>query len=236
LLKDCLAQEEPKLDLNFKNSYKQTPLILAIKQRHVKSVLFLAKNGADINLPDGQQKMPPFLHVIKKNSVSLFNNFLTLGPDTHVTTPENKSPMTIAGEAGTQIAILNELLGMGFAIDHRDCHGRTPLMYAVRKAKFYEVEWWLNQGANPLSLDKHGKSALDYAKVNHDGRILRLVRTRANELNKINRLETADENAAVNEALTRMRAQTRESNKQHQENAKQAKQAKQAAAQAIEKQ
>ena len=203
-LKDCFAQADPKLDVNWKNSYKQTPLILAIKQRHVKSMQFLIKHGADINLPDGQQKYPPIFHAIRKNSVSLFRTLMQSKPNIHYAAPGNKTAMTIAAEGNAQITILNDLLQLGFSVHHRDMSGKTPLMYAVQTGRFKEVEWFLNEGASPTTVDKSGKNAIHYSKTNQDGAVHRLVVTRAQEMNRIHKLEVRDENLAVETVMKRM--------------------------------
>jgi hypothetical protein len=210
-LKECFGQVEPKLNVNFKDHYGQTPLIHAIKNRHVKTMQYLIKNGADINLVDDQKKYPPFFHAIRKNSVSIFRTFLQNQPKTHVTIRGNKTALTIAAEHGAQVTILNDLLDMGFNIEHRDAHGKTPLMYAVLSSTIKEVEWWLNQGADPITRDKSGKCALDYALTRrNESKIYRLVQTRANELRRIRRLDNADENNAVKDALAHIDAQVKQ--------------------------
>ena len=212
-LKACLAQTEPKLNINYKNGYGQTPLIHAIKQRHVKSVQLLVKHGADINLTDDQKHWPPVFYAIRQNSVSLFRTFMSYNPDIHRTVPGNKSPMSIAGESGTQVTILNDLLDLGFSVDHCDIQGKTPLMSIVKTGTIKEVEWFLNQGANPATKDKTGRSAVVYSRTNQDGNIYRLVQTRYNETKRIHKLETQEEDAAVKDALDRIKQQITETNR-----------------------
>lgn len=199
VMKDALAQAEPKLDVNVYDHYKQTPLILAIKHRNIKTVQLLHSLGADINMPCGDG-VSPFYHTIRKNSVSLFTKFLALNPVTDHVLSGNQTPLTWAGKHGTQVAILDILRDMGFSIDHRDTWGRTPLMYAVKNARLREVEWWLNQGANPLLKDKTNKSALTYSWANHDRKVHTLVQKRAEEINRYRK----QEDAIIKEQLSRM--------------------------------
>lgn len=215
-LKECLAQSFPKLDINALDSYGQTPLIHAIKQRHVKSMQILISGGADINKVDSQKRWSPFFYAIRRNSVSLFKAFMAHNPEVNITAPKNTTAMTVAGQAGAQIFILNELLNLGLNIHHRDDHGKTPLMYAASTSHTKDLEWWLNEGADPRACDKFGKSAMTYSlKGRPDHQNYNLLKSRTLELRKLHKMELAetDEDSAVKAALQQIKTNINEKNK-----------------------
>jgi len=118
--------------------------------------------------------------------------------------------MTIAAEAGVQVPILDKLLGMGLAVDHRDCHGRTPLMYAVGKATRSHIVWWLDHGANPFVKDKEGKSVLDHAKDSVNPHTFNQVRA---YVKKLANMKKEAENAAAQAQFLEMQAKARNARK-----------------------
>lgn len=212
-IKECLAQVEPKLDVNCYDQFGQTPLIHAIKARNLKSMQLLIQAGADVNLVDKQKFWPPVCYAIRKNSVSVFRTLMLSKPKVFLTVPGNRTPLSIAAESGTQITILNDLLEFGFNIDHRDDQGKTALMYAAKSCAPRELEWFLNLGANPSLKDKSGKDALAYAKPLLFKNNYRLIKSRLNEYRRYANLDSAEEDQAVKQALQQIKNDINEKNK-----------------------
>ena len=60
------------------------------------------------------------------------------------------------------MAKIESLLSLGFPVDSRDHHGRTPLMMAVLEDKREAVNSLLDHGANPLLEDNRKRSSIHH--------------------------------------------------------------------------
>jgi len=81
----------------------------------------LITSGADINAQDsffGQT----YLHILVQSSCSLFDYFLTKGPDTNIQNKTGKTPIYYA----KNITTIEKLIKHGATILVKDINGQTP--------------------------------------------------------------------------------------------------------------
>ncbi len=75
------------------------------------------------------------------------------------------------------IEVANALISNGGNIEMNDLYGNTPLWYAVVNArrKYEIVDLFMQNLANPNSVNKVGKTPLDFAQKINDFKLIRLL-------------------------------------------------------------
>jgi ankyrin repeat protein len=73
------------------------------------------------------------------------------------------------------LAKVQQLVGIGVKINHKDERGKTPLMYAILYKQTEIVSYLIRNGADYRAEDKNGLTILDYAEQSKSEPILKLV-------------------------------------------------------------
>ncbi|MCP5145330.1 MAG: ankyrin repeat domain-containing protein [Gammaproteobacteria bacterium] len=124
-----------------------TPLLRAAKASDDAMIEVLLAHGALVDLPNAEGVTPLMV------AAGLEHNF-------NPTRGRYKTD-----EQG--VATMQLLLSAGAAIDRADKRGRTALHGAAKKGWTNTVRFLVEHGADPLSPDASGLSAMDYAKGNY---------------------------------------------------------------------
>ncbi|HQT31601.1 MAG TPA: ankyrin repeat domain-containing protein [Thiobacillus sp.] len=96
--------------------------------------------------------------------IEVVNLLLTSDADVNETGWLCYTPLHQAA-SGKDPKIIKILLSHGATLDRKNCHGQTPLMIAAAVGNVPVINELLIAGANPRSLAKDGKTALEYAKT-----------------------------------------------------------------------
>ncbi|WP_415407924.1 ankyrin repeat domain-containing protein [Sulfurovum sp. CS9] len=138
------------VDVNVKDKDGSTALIEAIKNDSEENVRALVKAGADINAPDGEIGATPLIWAAFRNG--------------------NKDIIKILLQSGAEV----NRKARGDSKGH-DGAGWTALMTAAMAGYTDVVSQLLKAGANPNSVNKAGKTAMDIAKEEGHKEIVRLL-------------------------------------------------------------
>ncbi len=136
-------------DLNGRNSYGDTPLILALTAKQRGAVKLLVDSGADVNHPN-DFGMSPFIGVCAKGDTDFMHYFLRRGADVNASFKNRTTGKTIPDN-------------------------KTALMYAVVYRRREVVKALLDSGANLNAIDSSRMTAMKYAEKNGDKAILDLL-------------------------------------------------------------
>jgi ankyrin repeat protein len=111
----------------------------------------------------------------------LFTNAIQASENT---TTKNTTSVAVATLTPTQLNVaiskgdlakVQQLLGIGVNINHKDERGKTPLMYAILYKQTEIVSYLIRNGADYRAEDKNGLTILDYAEQSKSEPILKLV-------------------------------------------------------------
>ena len=73
------------------------------------------------------------------------------------------------------LAIVQQLVGIGVNVIHKDERGKTPLMYAILFNQPQIVAYLIKKGADYRAEDSNGLTILDYAEKSKSEEIIKLV-------------------------------------------------------------
>ena len=110
----------------------------------------------------------------------LFTNALQASESTTTnTTPVavvkiTPSQLNVAISKG-DLAKVQQLVGIGVNVNHRDERGKTPLMYAILYKQTEIVSYLIKKGADYRAEDSNGLTILDYAEKSKSEEIIKLV-------------------------------------------------------------
>jgi hypothetical protein len=164
-----LIQNEIKLhhDINKKNLYGFTPLLVAVHQGDMKLIGFLEKNGANFSgrISKKEHYINGFnalmLAIDSKNSVVtqyvLSQGFLV----NEMSAVAGTFPVHVAA-AACKSQILDLLIEKGADINSMNAKGETPLIIAAKANCFAGAVALKEAGAQFEVVDKNGKKAMDY--------------------------------------------------------------------------
>ena len=121
-------------DVNAKNKYGDTPLVMAARMGSNKTVAILLARGADVNIPS-RNGWTPILHAsqrIHNNnnphlSVEIINALIDKGADVDAKTPGGETSLFLSAWRG-DLVIVNNLLARGANVNVRMKNGETPLI------------------------------------------------------------------------------------------------------------
>ncbi|RSL56390.1 hypothetical protein CEP54_008852 [Fusarium duplospermum] len=146
--------------VNEKNIDGWTPLIEAVRKRNEDMVWFLIKNGAQIDQTDGKG-WSPLLYAIENQS-------------------KNIVWLLIANKAKVNLRSVNTPSAIDLALKkaHPDDKGITSLHRACHGGRLKEVAFLLDNGAETISKDTAGFTALHYAVLSGWEDIVSLLASR----------------------------------------------------------
>ena len=84
------------------------------------------------------------------------------------------SQLNVAISKG-DLAKVQQLVGIGVNVNHKDERGKTPLMYAILYKQTEIVSYLIKKGADYRAEDSNGLTILDYAEKSKSEEILKLV-------------------------------------------------------------
>ena len=119
--------------------------------------------------------------VILPAVVMLFSNAVTANA---FTTSENTTTVAVVKPTPSQLnlaiskgdlAKVQQLVGIGVNVNHKDERGKTPLMYAILYKQTEIVSFLIRNGADYRAEDPNGLTIADYAEKSKSEEILKLV-------------------------------------------------------------
>lgn len=149
-------------------------VIVAVRNNHQSAVLRLLSMKSDPNAGrlDG---MPPITLAAADDRIEIVRALLAAGADVRATDDDGKTALDYAAEKG-HLEVVQALLAAGAPAGAGAPGADTPLMIAARSGRTGVVAALLAAGVDPTTVNRDGKTALDYALANDDAEIVRLLR------------------------------------------------------------
>ncbi|UKZ61196.1 uncharacterized protein TrAtP1_002466 [Trichoderma atroviride] len=149
----------PRFDPNVKNAKAQTPLHVAVSNKHRDVIRFLLESGADPNVPDSDRKTP--LHTAaKKRLYEIVKDLLRSGGDVNVRTILKETALHLAVEFPDIVLLLIDANADMCAKDYNEA---TPLHLAARANNTATIKLLLQSKADLDAVDENGETPLHYA-------------------------------------------------------------------------
>lgn len=148
------------------NMYDQngdTPLIMSIQGKNISSCTILLKHGVDIN------------HLDRKGKSALIYLF---------SKDHDQRDINGQSELNRRHILLKLLIEYGAKINQSDSDGRTPIMLAINYNDLNSVRILLEDGVDIEQKDRYGYNAFHYAQLRHNKRILNLLKSYNNRIQK----------------------------------------------------
>jgi hypothetical protein len=161
--------------LNIVNQYGNTPLIVAVKNRHERIVKLLIRAGADINKVK-DEGWTPLLYAASDGHDRIVKLLLDSGANPNKATDEGWTPLIIAAAAemtgfGGHDASVKLLLEAGADPNKEDGDGWTPLSIAIKYGRYKTLKLLLDAGA-----DIYDGELLGFAEVmGNDEEIIKMI-------------------------------------------------------------
>ncbi|HIG06620.1 MAG TPA: ankyrin repeat domain-containing protein [Planctomycetes bacterium] len=167
-----------------------TPLMVALNSSYSYSpsppsppspeiVSRLIENGADVNTIDSFVDKTPLMHALSNprpgsHSLEIVSLLLVAGAEVNASNNNGWTPLMYAlkeSRPGSHsLEVVSLLLETGAEVNASNNNGSTPLMYASKSCcpKPEIIMLLLDEGADPLAIDKHGNMAFDYIRFNDE--------------------------------------------------------------------
>jgi ankyrin repeat domain-containing protein 50 len=159
LLKKILSRGTP---VDSPDHYKETPLVIAAKNKNIRAVKFLVTQGADINTKTSWEGLSPLHMFSLSNSLEMCTFLADNGADIHAKDKYGRGvcELVCTGEARKKKE--ERLLLLCYFCEH----GAEP-GYALHKAAYYGhvniISFLLQQRADPDALNQEGATPLHKA-------------------------------------------------------------------------
>ncbi|KAK5631888.1 hypothetical protein RRF57_007602 [Xylaria bambusicola] len=160
-------------NIESKDKYSQTPLLLAAENGHDAIVKLLLENGANIESKD-RYGQTPLLLATENNYDVIVKLLLENGANIELNDENSEMPLLLATKNGYD-AIVKLLLENGANIESKDRYGQTPLSLAAENNYDAIVKLLLENGANIESKDRYGQTPLSLAAENGYDAIVKLL-------------------------------------------------------------
>jgi len=161
-MQDIILVAADFVDLNCKDGFGNTPLILAAERPdNTAMIKLLLDSGAAINATNDLRRSA----LIEAASIGDMPNvalLLQYNPDSGVVTSEQETALTFA-VVNEYAAVVKALLGVGADVNWRDPNGWMPLTYAVYSRNPEIVRILIEVGADPHATDVNGDTILIHA-------------------------------------------------------------------------
>jgi len=145
-------------DLEIRNKYGNTPLIIAAERGNVRAVRIFLSLGADVNAVNktGDSALS---YACLRGHADIAKMLIKHGADINNRNRYDDSPMVLAALSGNTVIIRN-LYEAGADINCRGFWGKTPLMMAALKGYADAVKVMIELGADVKMADIFGYNAL----------------------------------------------------------------------------
>lgn len=165
-------------DINARDAWGRTPLIVALQQRQPAAVASLIELGAGIALTDAWGRTPLLVATQLKDTAAV-RLLLARGADVDRANKNDITPLIAAAQTGNPDA-MTLLLAAGAALDRTDNLGWTALMWAASRNDGPAVKLLLAKGADVGTVGRDGATAQALARARGaDAALLDLLATRA---------------------------------------------------------
>ncbi len=124
-----------------------------------------------INTRDGSTGETALHIVTARRDATWISFLLAKGADANVRDNKGETPLVVAANFGF-VEGMELLIAGGARVDEPNATGETPLIAAVHRRDITMMRVLLKAGANPERTDSAGRSARDYAKLDHSGNLL----------------------------------------------------------------
>ena len=147
-------------DVNVRDRYGRTPLILACYQADASIVKALIQHGADVNLADGNGLSTPLHRAAYAGNAEVAEVLIKEGADVDVRDGALRTPLAVACASyhRRDPRVLSVLLEAGSDPNVRDRDGWAPLhllLMNVTPPRLEEVRMLLQFGADPAARNPH---------------------------------------------------------------------------------
>lgn len=127
LTKELLSQQ--MVEVNSKNSFSHTPLLIAMMQGNEEIVEMLLNHGADPNIKSEEQ-FSPLHESVSKGNLSIVEKLLSSGAQIDTTTSTGMTPLMLAAQTGNK-AMIKLLIEKGADINKQDQDHYSALAYGI---------------------------------------------------------------------------------------------------------
>lgn len=165
-------------DINAKLDSGENALTMAMNIKKHANALFLAKLGADANLPYSLSKQSPLELAVKEGApFELIEALVKGGANVNYTNPKNKrSILVCALDYCVPNDIIKLLVESGADINAASYSGKTPLIAASASTDNIEnLKYLLSKGVNTAAKDDSGSSAIDIAEAKSNQEAMTLL-------------------------------------------------------------
>jgi ankyrin repeat protein len=162
-------------DVNAKDRFGRTALVLAAKEDLADVVILLAEKGADMNGPGNEfSQITPLVYMVMHERLEAVRTLLRRGADVNETVGGKGTALMMATTPKCT-EIMRLLIHRGAMINARDELGWTPLMGAAASGTPVAVRMLLDNGAWIDAKERDGGTALMHAACNGQVATLRLL-------------------------------------------------------------
>ncbi|XP_046644986.1 ankyrin-1-like, partial [Daphnia pulicaria] len=166
-------------DSNRRNNNGLTPFQVAATQEKDFKILDLLLTNDKVDIDGGGQSGYSVLHwAMATSNVTAARFLLSKGANPNVADRNGATPLHVAAYCADTTDVLDLILEKEKVdINRRDKNGQTALHYAVRGYRVYNVDYLLENGANPAIRDENGDTPLHLAAAafNKNSAILDLL-------------------------------------------------------------
>jgi ankyrin repeat protein len=162
-----------------RNNNGLTPIQVAVTQEKDFKILDLLLEYEDVDIDDGGQSGYTVLHwAMATSNVTVVDFLLSKGANPNVADQNGATPLHVAAYCADKTDVLDLILEKEKVdINRRDKDGQTALHYAVRGKRLDNVDYLLENGADPAIRDENGDTPVHLAAtaVSQDSAILDLL-------------------------------------------------------------
>jgi hypothetical protein len=179
-----LLLQDINININYRNSFGQTLLILAVNFDFIEIVTLLLNNGADVNLfdNDGETALTRASFFGRRSIVDIL---VRHGADINHRTNSGSSAITLSG-FNNDVDLIKILIKGGANINDSDKTKTTALMIATAWDNFEVCTFLVSSGADLMATDIDGTTALvDYGINANNGLSNKMKEFQITSLKKI---------------------------------------------------
>ena len=157
----CLAAVDAGADVNYRQSWGFTALMIAASRGDTNAVDSLLANGANVHLRN-RVGATALACAAGMGNLEVVRSLMRAGADIEAQNTSGETPLFAACTDGHR-EVVRALLKAGAKPNRQSQHGSTPLMRSVLSSDIETVRILLNAGADPKISDLKGKTAYQWA-------------------------------------------------------------------------